>query len=106
MTVTPVGRRLLRLKVRNAQLASRARMCPGQRDSAGKHSSGKTRKGQVGTRSPGPVGPRGLTRQGHLPVRTLPMVMRRRGDAKAIAALGARDPAVRLPRASRKLRAV
>jgi transposase len=45
MTVTPVGRRLLRLKVRNAQLASWAGMYPGQRDSAGKHRSGKTRKG-------------------------------------------------------------
>ena len=72
MTVTPVGRRLLRLKVRNAQLASRARMCPGQRDSAGKHGSGKTRKGSKWLRAALVQSARAASRQGHLPVRTLP----------------------------------
>jgi transposase len=53
-------------------LASWAGMCTGQRDSAGKHGSGKIRKGSKWLRSPGPVGPRALTQKRLLPVRTLP----------------------------------
>ena len=40
------------------------------------------------TRSPGPVRPRGLTQQGTYLSERYRQVMRRRGDAKAIVALG------------------
>src|SRR5450756_1880806 len=70
-------------------LASWAGMCPGQRDSAGRPGSGKTRKGSTWvTRSPGPVRQRGLTHQGHLLSERYRQVVRRRSDAKAIVRSG------------------
>ena len=70
-------------------LASWAGMCPGQRDSAGKHGSGKTRKGSKWLRAALVQSARAASRSKR-PYLSEPyrQVMRRRGDAKAIAALG------------------
>jgi transposase len=70
-------------------LASWAGMCPGQRDSAGKHGSGKTRKGSKWLRGALVQSARAASRSKRTylsePYR---QVMRRRGDAKAIVAIG------------------
>ena len=70
-------------------LASWAGMCPGQRDSAGKHGSGKTRKGSKWLRGALVQSARGASRsKGTYLSERYRQVMRRRGDAKAIVALG------------------
>jgi transposase len=70
-------------------LASWAGMCPGQRDSAGKHGSGKTRKGSKWLRGALVQSARGAARsKGTYLSERYRQVMRRRGDAKAIVALG------------------
>src|SRR5665213_570058 len=70
-------------------LASWAGMCPGQRDSAGKHGSGKTRKGSKWLRAALVQSDRGASRSKstYLSERYR-QIMRRRGDAKAIVAVG------------------
>src|SRR5674476_299461 len=70
-------------------LASWAGMCPGQRDSAGKHGSGKTRKGSKWLRAALVQSARGASRSKstYLSERYR-QIMRRRGDAKAIVAVG------------------
>jgi len=72
-----------------AHPASWAGMCPGQRDSAGRHGSGKTRKGSKWLRRALVQSARAASRTKgtYLPERYR-QVMRRRGDAKAIVALG------------------
>lgn len=70
-------------------LASWAGMCPGQRDSAGKRGSGKTRKGSKWLRATLVQSARAATRsKGTYFHERYRQVMRRRGDAKAIVALG------------------
>jgi len=70
-------------------LASWAGMCPGQRDSAGKHGSGKTRKGSKWLRGALVQSARAASRsKGTYLSERYRQVMRRRGDAKAIVALG------------------
>ncbi|MEP6813928.1 MAG: IS110 family transposase, partial [Marmoricola sp.] len=72
-----------------AHLASWAGMCPGQRDSAGKHGSGKTRKGSKWLRAALVQSARAASRtKGTYLSERYRQVMRRRGDAKAIIALG------------------
>ncbi|MGB8385936.1 MAG: IS110 family transposase, partial [Dermatophilaceae bacterium] len=72
-----------------AQLASWAGMCPGQRDSAGKHGSGKTRKGSKWLRAALVQSARSASRtKGTYLSERYRQIMRRRGDAKAIVALG------------------
>jgi len=70
-------------------LASWAGMCPGQRESAGKRGSGKTRKGSKSLRAALVQSARAASRskQTYLSERYR-QVMRRRGDAKAIIAVG------------------
>lgn len=75
-----------------AHLASWVGTCPGERDSAGKHGSGKPRKGSEWLRA-------ALVQSGRSASRTkvtylserYRQIMRRRGDAKAIVALGHRS---------------
>jgi transposase len=70
-------------------LASWAGMCPGQRDSAGKHGSGKTRKGSKWLRAALVQSARAASRsKGTYLSERYRQVMRRRGDAKAIVAAG------------------
>ena len=73
----------------SGHLASWAGMCPGQRDSAGKRGSGKTRKGSKWLRGAlvQSARPASRTKGTYLSERYR-QVMRRRGDAKAIVALG------------------
>lgn len=72
-----------------AHLASWAGMCPGQRDSAGKRGSGKTRKGSKWLRAALVQSARAASRsKGTYFHERYRQVMRRRGDAKAIVALG------------------
>jgi transposase len=72
-----------------AQLASWAGMCPGQRDSAGKRGSGKTRKGSRWLRAALVQSARATARsKGTYLAERYRQVMRRRGDAKAIIAVG------------------
>jgi transposase len=70
-------------------LASWARTCPAQHDSAGKHVSGKTRKGSKWLRAAlvQSAGAASRSKGTYLSERYR-QVMRRRGDAKAIVALG------------------
>lgn len=70
-------------------LASWAGMCPGQRESAGKHGSGKTRKGSKWLRATLVQSARAATRTKgtYLHERYL-HIRRRRGDAKAVVAIG------------------
>lgn len=71
------------------QLASWAGMCPGQRDSAGKRGSGKTRKGSKSLRAALVQSARAASRsKGTYLSERYRQVMRRRGDAKAIIAVG------------------
>jgi transposase len=72
-----------------AHLASWAGMCPGQRDSAGNHGSGKTRRGSKWLRAALVQSARAASRSKgtYLPERYR-QVMRRRGDTKAIVAIG------------------
>jgi transposase len=73
----------------SAHLASWAGMCPGQRDSAGKRGSGKTRKGSKWLRAALIQSARSASRtKGTYLNERYRQVMRRRGDAKAIVALG------------------
>jgi hypothetical protein len=72
-----------------AHLASWAGMCPGQRDSAGKHGSGKTRKGSKWLRAALVQSARaGARSKGTYLSERYRQVMRRRGDAQAIVAIG------------------
>jgi transposase len=72
-----------------AHLASWAGMCPGQRDSAGKRGSGKTRKGSKWLRGSLVQSARAASRtKGTYLSERYRQIMRRRGDAKAIVALG------------------
>jgi transposase len=72
-----------------AHLASWAGMCPGQRDSTGKHGSGKTRKGSKWLRAALVQSARSASRsKGTYLSERYRQVTRRRGDAKAIVALG------------------
>jgi transposase len=72
-----------------AHLASWAGMCPGQRDSAGKHGSGKTRKGSKWLRGTLVQSARGASgSKGTYLSERYRQVMRRRGDANAIVAAG------------------
>lgn len=72
-----------------AHLASWAGMCPGQRDSAGKRGSGKTRKGSKWLRAALVQCARSASRtKGTYLSERYRQLMRRRGDAKAIVALG------------------
>jgi transposase len=70
-------------------LASWAGMCPGQRDSAGKRGSGRTRKGSKWLRAALVQSARAATRcrNTYLQERYL-QLRRRRGDAKAVVAVG------------------
>ncbi len=72
-----------------AHLASWAGVCPGQRESAGKRGSGKTRKGSKWLRATLVQSARAATRAKgtYLGERYL-RLRRRRGDAKAVVALG------------------
>jgi transposase len=70
-------------------LASWAGMCPGQRDSAGKRGSGRTRKGSKWLRATLVQSARAATRtkSTYLHERYL-QIRRRRGDARAVVAVG------------------
>jgi transposase len=70
-------------------LASWAGMCPGQRDSAGKRGSGRTRKGSKWLRATLVQSARAATRSKntYLHERYL-QIRRRRGDARAVVAVG------------------
>lgn len=70
-------------------LASWAGMCPGQRDSAGKRGSGRTRKGSKWLRATLVQSARAATRtkNTYLHERYL-QIRRRRGDARAVVAVG------------------
>jgi transposase len=71
-----------------SHLASWAGMCPGQRDSAGKRGSGKTRKGSKWLRAALVQSARAAARgHGYLAERYR-QVRRRRGDPKAVIAVG------------------
>lgn len=70
-------------------LASWAGMCPGQRDSAGKRGSGKTRKGSKWLRATLVQSARAATRSKGTYLRERYLhIRRRRGDAKAVVAVG------------------
>ena len=70
-------------------LASWAGMCPGQRDSAGKHGSGKTRKGSKWLRATLVQSARAVTRTKGTYLREHYVQIRsRRGDARAVVAVG------------------
>ena len=72
-----------------AHLASWAGMCPGQRDSAGKRGSGKTRKGSKWLRATLVQSARAATRSKGTYLRERYLhIRRRRGDAKAVVAVG------------------
>ena len=72
-----------------AHIASWAGMCPGQRDSAGKHGSGKTRKGSKWLRAAlVQSAPSASRSKGTYLSERYRQIMRRRGDAKAIVAVG------------------
>jgi transposase len=72
-----------------AHLASWAGMCPGQRDSAGKRGSGKTRKGSKWLRAALVQSARAATRAKGTYLRERYRRLRaRRGDAKAVVAVG------------------
>ena len=73
----------------SGHLASWAGMCPGQRDSAGKRGSGKTRKGSKWLRGALVQSARAASRsKGTYLSERYRQIMRRRGDAKAIVAIG------------------
>jgi transposase len=73
----------------SGHLASWAGMCPGQRDSAGKRGSGKTRKGPKWLRGALVQSARAASRsKGTYLSERYRQIMRRRGDAKAIVAIG------------------
>lgn len=70
-------------------LASWAGMCPGQRDSAGKRGSGKTRKGSTWLRAALVQSARAATRTKGTYLREhYVQIRRRRGDARAVVAVG------------------
>jgi transposase len=70
-------------------LASWAGMCPGQRDSAGKRGSGKTRKGSKWLRATLVQSARASTRtKGTYLRERYVQIRRRRGDARAVVAVG------------------
>lgn len=70
-------------------LASWAGMCPGQRDSAGKRGSGKTRKGSKWLRAALVQSARAATRTKGTYLREhYVQIRRRRGDARAVVAVG------------------
>lgn len=70
-------------------LASWAGMCPGQRDSAGKRGSGKTRKGSKWLRATLVQSARAATRTKDTYLRErYVQVRRRRGDPRAVVAVG------------------
>jgi hypothetical protein len=72
-----------------AHLASWAGMCPGQRESAGKRGSGQTRKGSKWLRATLVQSARAATRAKGTYLRERYLrLRRRRGDAKAVVALG------------------
>src|ERR1035437_2152470 len=72
-----------------AHLASWAGMCPGQRDSAGKHGSGKTRKGSKWLRAALVQSARSASQsEGTYLSERYRQITRRRRDAKAIIAVG------------------
>lgn len=72
-----------------AHLASWAGMCPGQHDSAGKRGSGKTRKGSKWLRAALIQSGRAAARSRHTYLaERYRQVLRRRGDPKAIVAVG------------------